>query len=95
MIRPVSRPCPLKHGTLDLATLREWRKGRLSVYKIPQRLKFVRELPRNAMGKVTKLAVKTLFGLWCWRLMSAPVFSALAVPIFDFTPLDSPALFPS
>jgi malonyl-CoA/methylmalonyl-CoA synthetase len=52
----------LKSGTLDLAALRDWCKGRLSVYKIPQRLKVVSELPRNAMGKVTKPAVKALFG---------------------------------
>ncbi len=52
----------LKSGTLDLAALRDWCKGRLSVYKIPQRLKLVNELPRNAMGKVTKPAVKALFG---------------------------------
>ena len=51
----------LKSGALDLATLREWCKGRLSVYKIPQRLKVLPELPRNAMGKVTKPAVKALF----------------------------------
>ena len=47
--------------TLDLATLREWCKGRLSVYKIPHRLRVVAELPRNAMGKVTKPAVRALF----------------------------------
>ncbi|MCB1278678.1 acyl-CoA synthetase [Prosthecobacter sp.] len=51
----------LKSSTLELAALREWCKGRLSVYKIPQRLKVVTELPRNAMGKVTKPAVKALF----------------------------------
>jgi malonyl-CoA/methylmalonyl-CoA synthetase len=51
----------LKSGTLELAALREWCKGRLSVYKIPQRLKIMSELPRNAMGKVTKPAVKVLF----------------------------------
>ena len=51
----------LKSGTLELAELRDWCKGRLSVYKIPQRLKVVSELPRNAMGKVTKPAVKALF----------------------------------
>jgi len=48
-------------GSLDLAALREWCKGRLSVYKIPQRLLVVNELPRNAMGKVTKPAVAKLF----------------------------------
>lgn len=57
----VSAAVVLKSGTLELAALREWCKGRLSVYKIPQRLKVVGELPRNAMGKVTKPAVKALF----------------------------------
>ena len=51
----------LKNSTLELGELRDWCKGRLSVYKIPQRLKIVSELPRNAMGKVTKPAVKALF----------------------------------
>ncbi|MFZ4592659.1 MAG: acyl-CoA synthetase [Verrucomicrobiaceae bacterium] len=50
----------LNSSTLELAALRDWCKGRLSVYKIPQRLKIVSELPRNAMGKVTKPAVKAL-----------------------------------
>ena len=45
---------------LELPALREWCKGRLSVYKIPQRLLIVKELPRNAMGKVTKPAVRAL-----------------------------------
>lgn len=49
------------NAMLDLRTLREWCKDRLSVYKVPQRLKVVSELPRNAMGKVTKPAVKALF----------------------------------
>ena len=46
---------------LELSTLREWCKERLSVYKIPQRLLVIDELPRNAMGKVTKPAVQALF----------------------------------
>jgi len=51
----------LKSGaTLELPALREWCKGRLSVYKIPHRLRVVAELPRNAMGKVTKPAVRAL-----------------------------------
>jgi malonyl-CoA/methylmalonyl-CoA synthetase len=48
-------------SSLELPVLREWCKGRLSVYKIPQRLLAVPELPRNAMGKVTKPAVRALF----------------------------------
>ena len=49
-------------ASLELPVLRDWCKGRLSVYKIPQRLRVVTELPRNAMGKVTKPAVRALFG---------------------------------
>ena len=48
------------NATLKLPALREWCKTRLSVYKIPQRLHIVAELPRNAMGKVTKPAVRAL-----------------------------------
>lgn len=47
--------------SLDLEPLREWCRERLSVYKIPKFLRVVESLPRNAMGKVTKLAVRDLF----------------------------------
>ena len=47
-------------AALDLAALRAWCDDRLSPYKIPRRLTVVSELPRNAMGKVTKAAVKAL-----------------------------------
>ena len=50
-----------ENAALELPALRDWCKGRLSVYKIPQRLRVVSELPRNAMGKVTKPAVRALF----------------------------------
>ncbi len=46
---------------LDLVSLREWCKPRLAAHKIPSRLLLLPELPRNAMGKVTKPAVITLF----------------------------------
>jgi malonyl-CoA/methylmalonyl-CoA synthetase len=42
--------------------LREWLAERIAPYKLPRRWMFVEELPRNAMGKVTKPAVKELFG---------------------------------
>ena len=42
-------------------SLREWLAERLAPYKLPRRWLFVDELPRNAMGKVTKPAVKELF----------------------------------
>ena len=46
--------------TLD--GLRAWARDRLAPYKVPSRLVVVSDLPRNAMGKVTKAAVKSLFG---------------------------------
>ena len=44
----------------DLSTeeLRAWCKSRMSGYKVPKAIHFMDALPRNAMGKVTKQAVK-------------------------------------
>ena len=47
--------------SLDIDSLREWCRQRMSVYKIPKYLKVTDSLPRNAMGKVTKPAVRQLF----------------------------------
>jgi malonyl-CoA/methylmalonyl-CoA synthetase len=46
---------------LTLESLRSWAKERLAVYKVPTRILTVDELPRNAMGKVTKPTVVQLF----------------------------------
>jgi malonyl-CoA/methylmalonyl-CoA synthetase len=52
----------LKAGeAIDLDSLRAWSKDRVSAYKVPRQLIVVDELARNAMGKVTKPAVKQLF----------------------------------
>ena len=40
--------------------LRAWCKSRMSGYKVPKTIHFMDTLPRNAMGKVTKQAVKAL-----------------------------------
>lgn len=51
----------LREGArLDHARLKEWCAGRMSAYKIPKILKVVEALPRNAMGKVTKPALKDM-----------------------------------
>ena len=47
--------------TLGLEDLREWAASRLARHKLPTLLKSVRQLPRNAMGKVIKAQVKRLF----------------------------------
>jgi len=49
-------------AVLSQAELRKWGKERLAPYKAPSSVMFVKSLPRNAMGKVTKPAVKDLFG---------------------------------
>jgi malonyl-CoA/methylmalonyl-CoA synthetase len=58
----VSAAVVLRAGkNLDLDSLSEWCRDRLSHYRIPRKLLVVDELPRNAMGKVTKPAVRELF----------------------------------
>ncbi|KAG2183637.1 hypothetical protein INT43_006645 [Umbelopsis isabellina] len=46
---------------LDLKTMRNILKPKLAFYKVPTLLKVVDELPKNAMGKVTKKALIPLF----------------------------------
>ncbi len=46
---------------LTLEELRDWSKQRLAVYKVPSIMLAVEALPRNAMGKVEKPAIKQLF----------------------------------
>ncbi|MDZ8258108.1 acyl-CoA synthetase [Nostoc sp. ChiQUE01b] len=47
--------------SLTLQAFRSWAKERLAVYKVPTQILIVEELPRNAMGKVTKPTVVELF----------------------------------
>ncbi len=47
--------------TADHAELQAWLAERLAPYKLPRRWLHLDELPRNAMGKVTKPDVKRLF----------------------------------
>lgn len=55
---------PLAGGSVavpGLEELREWTKDRLAPYKAPRALLVLEELPRNAVGKVTKPDVVALF----------------------------------
>jgi len=47
--------------TLDLASLRAWAREALAAHKLPSRMLVLDALPRNAMGKVMKPGVATLF----------------------------------
>ncbi len=46
---------------IELEELRAWGRERMAPWKVPTRLAVVVDLPRNAMGKVTKPAVRELF----------------------------------
>ena len=48
-------------SSLSLSALRSWAKAQLAVYKIPAEILILDELPRNAMGKVTKPTITELF----------------------------------
>ncbi|MGQ9866489.1 MAG: acyl-CoA synthetase [Pseudanabaenaceae cyanobacterium] len=48
---------------LTLAALREWGKTQLAPYKVPSRWVVLPELPRNALGKVTKPAIAARFAV--------------------------------
>ncbi|MFD2202017.1 acyl-CoA synthetase [Shivajiella indica] len=50
---------PYEH--LDLEKLNHWMRERLPAYKTPRKYLSVHDLPRNAMGKVTKNELKKLF----------------------------------
>ncbi|CAN0365324.1 unnamed protein product [Discosporangium mesarthrocarpum] len=49
-----------KGAELNYEDLKAWCTDRMSSYKIPKHLKIVDALPRNAMGKVTKPALKEM-----------------------------------
>ncbi|MCP9766141.1 acyl-CoA synthetase [Lacihabitans soyangensis] len=51
----------VRNKALDLKQLNEWMRGMIPAYKTPRKYLIVEELPRNAMGKVTKNDVKELF----------------------------------
>lgn len=46
---------------IDIAELNKWLREKMAAYKTPRKYLLVDELPRNAMGKVTKNDVKKLF----------------------------------
>ena len=47
-------------ASLDYESLKGWCDGKMSSYKIPKTIKIVDALPRNAMGKVTKPALREM-----------------------------------
>ena len=52
---------PKENNTINPDAFQQWLLERLPKYKIPRRIKWVDNLPRNAMGKVTKKDLIPLF----------------------------------
>lgn len=46
---------------VDVSELLRWAKSRIAVYKVPKQIQIMKNLPRNAMGKVVKPELKKLF----------------------------------
>jgi len=57
----VAAAVEVRGGSLELEELKDWAKQWLAPYKIPRSLRVVPALPRNAMGKVVKSDVASLF----------------------------------
>lgn len=51
----------VRSGSIDPPAIRAWAKERLAAYKVPQEIREIDELPRNALGKVTKHVIKLWF----------------------------------
>ena len=50
-----------KDKSLTLKELKDWSKKRISSYKIPKKIKILKNLPKNSLGKVIKKDLKTNF----------------------------------
>jgi len=51
----------LQHSGMQLQELRAWAKDKIPDYKLPARLEIVKELPRNATGKILRKELRVLF----------------------------------
>jgi len=50
-----------KNKTLNLKELKNWSKRKISPYKIPKKMKILKSLPKNSLGKVIKNELKINF----------------------------------
>ena len=50
-----------KDKSLTLKELKDWSKKRIASYKIPKKIKILKNLPKNSLGKVIKKDLKTNF----------------------------------
>ncbi|MEM6633811.1 MAG: acyl-CoA synthetase, partial [Bacteroidota bacterium] len=52
----------IDNSEIDKENLTSWLKEQLPGYKIPRSYRVLKDLPRNTMGKVTKIRLKKMFG---------------------------------
>lgn len=58
----VGMVCRLKgNADLNVENLRCWAEHRMARYKVPSRIVILDEIPKNAMGKINKKSLKSLF----------------------------------
>jgi malonyl-CoA/methylmalonyl-CoA synthetase len=48
-------------AAIDAPGLRAWARSRLPAYEVPKLIRFVDDVPKNAMGKVNKLSLQKLY----------------------------------
>ncbi|MGE0000345.1 MAG: malonyl-CoA synthase, partial [Ilumatobacteraceae bacterium] len=53
---------PEPGATVDAANVREQARRHLAAFKVPKQVHVVEALPRNAMGKVEKAALRRTYG---------------------------------
>ena len=51
----------IREKEFSIEEVQKWCSKRLSGYKIPRIIKIIKELPKNSMGKITKIKLKKLF----------------------------------
>ena len=56
--QPVAFVVPAEGATLDETALLKFVRGKLADYKVPRRVVFAAQLPRNATGKILKTALR-------------------------------------
>jgi len=54
--------CVVPRHAVTEQEITDFCRAHLSAFKVPQRVVFVQELPRNAVGKVTRNALRGVFG---------------------------------
>ncbi len=72
---------PQKGADIDEKKVLSALDGRLAKFKLPKKVIFVEELPRNTMGKVQKAALRRPMRGYTSRVQPFSAFSLIAVSV--------------